>query len=192
MMRRRLKSPGSLILIGLAVALAVGAGWFLAKRSIEGRALSTPAPLPQPEAGGRRVISHLYFGDLQGRFLTSEQRSVHRPDSAAAYARQLVDMLVEGPRQGGSRTLPETARVRALFVSSDGVAYVDFVDNAFERHPGGVGSELISLYSVVNTLVLNIEEIRSVKLLIGGQEAVTLAGHVDLAPVYKAAMLWIR
>jgi hypothetical protein len=101
-------------------------------------------------------------------------------------------MLIEGPKRGGSRTLPETARVRALFVSGDGVAYVDFVDNAFEQHPGGVGSELITLYSVVNTLVLNIEDIRCVKLLIGGQEAVTLAGHVDLAPVYKAAMLWVR
>lgn len=191
-MRRRSKSPGSLILIVVAMALAVGAGWFLAKRSLEGRALPLPAPLQQPEAGGRRVMSHLYFGDLQGRFLTSEQRSIHRPDSAAAYARQLINMLIEGPKQGGSRTLPETARVRALFISGDGVAYVDFVDNAFENHPGGVGSELITLYSVVNTLVLNIEEIRSVKLLVGGQEAVTLAGHVDLAPVYKAAMLWIR
>jgi hypothetical protein len=167
-------------------------GWFLARRSLEGQALPTSAPSLQTEAGGRRVISHLYFGDLQGRFLTSEQRSVHRPDSAAAYARQLINMLIEGPKQGGSRTLPETARVRALFVSGDGIAYVDFVDNAFEQHPGGVGSELISLYSVVNTLVLNIEEIRFVKLLIGGQEAGTLAGHVDLGPVYKAAMLWIR
>lgn len=192
-MRRRTKSPGSLILIVVAMALAVGVGWFLAKRSLEGRVLPSSAPLPQqPEAGGRRVISHLYFGDLQGRFLTSEQRSVHRPDSAAAYARQLINMLIEGPKQGGSRTLPETARVRALFVSGDGVAYVDFADDAFEQHPGGVGSELITLYSVVNTLVLNIEEIRCVKLLIGGQEAVTLAGHVDLAPVYKAAMLWVR
>jgi hypothetical protein len=192
MMRRRSKSPVSLILIGVAMTLAVGAGWFLAKRSLEGRALSSSAALPQPDAKGRRVISHLYFGDLQGRFLTSEQRSVHRPDSAAAYARQLIHMLIEGPKPGGSRTLPETARVRSLFVSGDGVAYVDFVDSAFEQHPGGVGSELITLYSVVNTLVLNIEEIRCVKLLIGGQEAVTLAGHVDLAPVYKAAMLWVR
>jgi hypothetical protein len=192
MMRRRSQSPGSLILIGVALALAVGAGWLLAKRSPEERALPTMVPLLRPEEGGRRVISHLYFGDLQGRFLTSEQRSVNRPDSAAVYARQLINMLIEGPKQGGSRTLPETARVRALFVSGNGVAYVDFVDNAFEQHPGGVGSELITIYSVVNTLVLNIEEIRSVKLLIGGQEAVTLAGHVDLAPAYKAAMLWIR
>ncbi len=192
MMRRRSQSPGSLIFIGVALALAVGAGWFLAKRSHEGRTLTTAGPLSQPEAGGRRVISHLYFGDLQGRFLTSEQQSVNRPDSAAAYARQLINRLIEGPTQGGGRTLPETARVRALFVSGDGVAYVDFADNAFDQHPGGVGSELITLYSVVNTLVLNIEEVRSVKLLIGGQEAATLAGHVDLAPVYKAAMLWVR
>ncbi len=192
-MRRRSKGPGSLIVIGVALALAVGAGWFLTKRSHEqGRALTSAVPLLQPEAERRRVISHLYFGDLAGRFLTSEQRAVDRSGSAADYARQLINLLVEGPKEGGSRTLPETARVRALFVSGDGVAYVDFADNAFDRHPGGVGSELITIYSVVNTLVLNLEEVRSVKLLIGGQEATTLAGHVDLAPVYKAAMLWVR
>ena len=192
-MRRRSKGPGSLIAIGVALALAVGAGWFLARRSHEqGPALTSAVPLLQSEAERRRVISHLYFGDLQGRFLTSEQRAVDRSDSAADYARQLINLLVEGPKEGGSRTLPETARVRALFVSGDGVAYVDFADNAFDQHPGGVGSELITIYSVVNTLVLNIEDVRSVKLLIGGREAATLAGHVDLAPVYKAAMLWVR
>jgi hypothetical protein len=191
-MRRRPKRLGFLILIGVALTLALAAGWFLAKRSLDEEAALSSAPLPRSGLGGRRAISHLYFGDVQGRFLTSEQRSVQRPDDPAAHARQLIQMLIEGPRQPGSRTLPETARVRALFVAGDGVAYVDFSDNAFEQHPGGVGSELITLYSVVNTLVLNIEEIRSVKLLIGGRQAVTLAGHVDLTPVYKAAMLWIR
>jgi spore germination protein GerM len=191
-MRRRLKSPGSLILIGLAMALALGTGWFLAMRSLQGRALPPATLLPTPAVTGQRVVAHLYFGNPRDRSLSSEQRPVDRPDDAAGYARQLIDLLIEGPQQGGGRTLPETARLRALFVAGDGVAYVDFSDDAFEQHPGGVGSELITLYSVVNTLVLNIEEIRCVKLLIGGRQAVTLAGHVDLAPVHKAAMLWIR
>ena len=190
-MRRRSKNPVTLVLVGVALVLAVGAGWFLAKRSTNGPAGTAAAPV-YTETDGRRVIAHLYFGDLQGRYLTSEQRVLDRPDAAAAYARLLIDRLIEGPKQGGSRTLPETARVRALFVGGDGVAYVDFSKDAFTQHPGGIGSELMTLYSVVNTLVLNIEEIRSVKLLIGGQESTTLAGHVDLAPAYKAAMLWVR
>ena len=190
-MRRRSQSPRSLLLIGAALIVAVGIGWFLAKRSPEELPMP-PAGSLQSETGGQRVLSHLYFGDLQGRFLTSEQRVINRPASASAYARLLVDMLIEGPKQGGSRTLPEAARVRALYVTSDGNAYIDFFPDAFEQHPGGVEAELISIYSLVNTLVLNIEEIRFVKILVGGQEAATLVGHVDLGSLYKADMLWIR
>ncbi len=129
-MRRRSISPVTLVLIGVALMLAVGAGWFLAKRSSNGPA-GPAAPPVYTDADGRRVIAHLYFGDLQGRYLTSEQRVLNRPDAAAAYARLLIDKLIEGPNQGGSRTLPETARVRALFVGGDGVAYVDFNEDAF-------------------------------------------------------------
>ena len=51
---------------------------------------------------------------------------------------------------------------------------------------------MLTIYSIVNTLVLNMEEIRWVKLLIGGQEAATLAGHVDLSHLFNADMLWVR
>jgi hypothetical protein len=190
-MKRRSQSPRSLFLIGAALIVAVGIGWFLAKRSLEELPLPPVGPL-QSETGGQRVLAHLYFGDSQRRFLTSEQRAINRPASASAYARLLVDILIAGPKQGASRTLPETARVRALYVTSDGIAYIDFFEDAFEQHPGGVEAELISIYSLINTLVLNIEEIRFVKILVGGKEAATLVGHVDLSPLYKADMLWIR
>lgn len=179
------------MVIVAAMILAVGMGWFLAKRHSE-RPSGIPGIPFHPEIDGHRVVAHLYFGDGPGRYLRSEQRTVVRPEAAAAYARVLVDLLIKGPLEGGSRTLPDTARVRAVYVGGDGVAYVDFFKDAFERHPGGVGSELMTLFSVVNTLVLNIEEIRSVKLLIGGREAATLAGHVDISPAYRAAMLWVR
>jgi hypothetical protein len=190
-MRRRSQKPGSLIVIAAALILAVGAGWFLAKRHSQRPPGVAGMPF-RPETDGRRVVAHLYFGDVLGRYLTSEQRTVMRPEAAAAYARLLVDLLIKGPLEGGSRTLPDTARVRAVYVGGDGVAYVDFFKDAFEQHPGGVGSELMTIFSVVNTLVLNIEEIRSVKLLVGGREAATLAGHVDISPAYRAAMLWVR
>jgi hypothetical protein len=50
----------------------------------------------------------------------------------------------------------------------------------------------MTIYSIVDTLVLNLEQVRQVKFLIGGQEAATLAGHVDLSRPFKADMLWIR
>ena len=40
--------------------------------------------------------------------------------------------------------------------------------------------ELLTVYSVVNTLLVNLPTMTEVQILIDGQEADSLAGHVDL------------
>jgi hypothetical protein len=79
-----------------------------------------------------------------------------------------------------------------LFITPAEVAYLDFAAGSFSNHPGGAGAELLSIYSIVNTLVLNVDGIRSVKFLIGGRESVTLAGHSDLRFPFEVDMMWIR
>lgn len=179
------------LLFGSAVSSAGALGWFFAKQS------STPLPSGGPAVSYRAPVLEkrevaLYFGDGVGRFLSAEQRVLDQPADAAAAARQLVEALIAGPVQAGTRTLPGDAGLRALFVTPEGVAYVDFNADAFDHHPGGIETELLSIYSIVNTLVLNLDGIRQVKILMGGQEAVTLAGHVDLSRPFQADMLWVR
>jgi hypothetical protein len=48
------------------------------------------------------------------------------------------------------------------------------------------------VYSIVNSLILNVTDIEAVKILIEGQESITLAGHIDLQQPLKANMLLIR
>ena len=180
-----------LILFGCALLVAAGAGWFMAKQSAESPGIETRDAALQPGVPGKKLV-HLYFGGLQGRFLRAEQRVMDLPEDPVRQGRLLVEALFSGPKTGGSRTFPKDTRLRSFFIAADGTAYVDIEKEALGRHPGGVETELLSIYSVVNTLVLNQETIRSVKLLIGGQEAATLAGHVDLRHAFKADMLWIR
>lgn len=190
-MGRQVRFSTYLMLLGAAMIVAAGVGWYLSKRSSSWPQTSAVGPGPAATASARQA-AHLYFGDLQGRYLMAEQRVLDRPGDDIAFGRQLVDALIQGSEQAARRTLPSNAKVRALYMAGDGVAYVDFDSAAFADHPGGVGAELLSIYSIVNTLVLNVEAIRSVKLLIGGQEAATLAGHVDLRHPFAADMLWVR
>lgn len=183
-------------LFGIVFLIAVSLGWLAAKRSAE---IPPPAAEEIPVAvdAKSKVAAHIYFGDRQGRFLTAEQRVFDAPSDDLAFGRQLVQALIEGPRKQGSRTLPETAQLRAVYLFSDragenGTAVVDFDAQAFTTHPGGVNAELLSIYSIVNTLVFNVDGVRSVKILIGGREAATLAGHVDLSHPFAADMLWVR
>lgn len=180
-----------LVLFCSAILIAIGFGWFLANRSsdeiepeLNGSGYDSPA------FKNREI--HLYFGDPLGRYLTAEQRIIEQPEDAVALGRRVLAALLEGPKKGTSPTLPQGVDLRAFFIAGDGIAYVDFESGAFNNHPKGVETELLSIYSIVNTLVLNVDEIRSVKILIGGQEAATLAGHVDLSHPFKADMLWVR
>jgi hypothetical protein len=82
--------------------------------------------------------------------------------------------------------------LNALYITPDNVCYVDLSEAVRSQHPGGSNSELLTIYSVVNSLILNIPQIKQVKILIGGNESSTLAGHIDLQDPLRAHLLIIR
>ena len=125
-------------------------------------------------------------------FLRQNSGSSINATDDVAYCRILIEELIRGSEKGKGRTLPENAAVRACYITDSGTAYIDFEETAFEHHPGGIGAELLSLYSIVNTLILNSDVVSSVQLLIGGRESTTLAGHVDISRPFTANMLLVR
>jgi hypothetical protein len=93
-------------------------------------------------------------------------------------ARQIVEQLIAGPGNNNLFSgLPSGTGLNQLFISEDGVAYVDFNSALSDNHPGGILSEQATVYSIVNSLVYNLDGINRVKILVGGAEKETLAGH---------------
>jgi hypothetical protein len=91
--------------------------------------------------------------------------------------RQIVDQLIRGGDTQFFGNLPEGTRLVEVFVSEQGTAYLDFNSAISDNHPGGVLPEMATIYSIVNSLTYNLEEVERVKILIGGVEKETLAGH---------------
>lgn len=183
------------ILVGILILLAGVPILFMIaghrRESIGQASMATPFS-PSPVADTMRRVVHLYFSEPDHSGLTAETRELPDPGNPSELGKNIVQALIDGPEGKGERTLPASAVVRNVFVADDGTAYVDFDGKAAADHPGGVETELISIYSVVNSLVLNLEEISAVKLLIEGRESETLAGHVDLRFPFKADILLIK
>lgn len=139
-----------------------------------------------------KLVVHLYFSDKNNSFLTAEERTLFHSDNPVDFAKIIIDALIDGPMKGLMRTIPPGTTIRALYVTRDGTAYVDISNTIKDSYPGGIKTELFTIYSIVNSLILNIPEIDAVKILVGGREAVTLAGHIDLSFPFKANMLLIR
>jgi germination protein M len=95
---------------------------------------------------------------------------------------------MEGPRGSLSRVLPLGAGLRALYLGEDGIACVD-LDAGFVRGlSGGSEDALIAIWSLADTLAVNFAEVRSVKILIEGEEVRDLGGHLDLSRPLVADM----
>ncbi len=76
--------------------------------------------------------------------------------------------------------MPQGTTLRGLYVSDRFEVFVDLDATVRTKHPGGSMQELLTVYSVVNTLLVNLPTMTEVQILIDGQEADSLAGHVDL------------
>jgi len=177
-----------LIGVVLAALIAVLCWSGPAEAQDQGPADAKDQPGEQPD----RSTAHLYFADKKKPVLIAEERVLARSETPEDYASHIIRALINGPRKGLMRTLPAETGLRALYILKDGTAYVDLSEEVSTHHPGGVQMERLSIYSVVNSLILNVSEIHAVKILIGGRESLTLAGHLDLRFPFKAEMLLIR
>lgn len=151
----------------------------------------TAVPM-SPTDSDDKTILHLYFSDRDNSFLIAEERSTSHQDNPVRMGSLIIDELLEGPGKHLIRTIPQQTTLRAFYLMADGMVVVDLSREIKEHHPGGAKSELMTIYSIVNSLILNIPEIKAVKLLIEGREAATLAGHIDLRSPFKANMLYVR
>lgn len=133
----------------------------------------------------RREVS-LFFQEADSEYLGAERRKIFLTSSVADQAKQIVVELINGPQEAGLLpTLPPQTRLRGLYLDRNGTAYVDLSSEVSDLHPGGTGEEIATIYSLVNSLIDNLPEIKKVHLLINGEERDTLKNHLDLRRDYR-------
>lgn len=117
---------------------------------------------------------------------TLEASPVQLPLSADPVERskQLLNALIVKAPAPERRTLAADATLLAFYIQPDGTAIADFSDELSSGTPSGILSEQLAIDSITQTLGANATGIRQLKILIHGQEADTLAGHLDLTGVF--------
>jgi len=122
----------------------------------------------------------LYFSEPRGEYLVYEERKIVASPEIPKEAKSILRELIRGPDDSSlSATLPSEAEIRAAYIE-DNCLYVDFSSALREKHSGGTTAELLTVYSIVNTLLDNFPSQSYVQILIQGMPAETLAGHIDI------------
>jgi spore germination protein GerM len=145
--------------------------------------VNEPVAAPKsPEAeAGRKISVRLYFEAADQAGLIPEERVVPLAGNLARQLRTVAEELVRGSSTGLRPTLPSETKVREVFVSARGVAYLDFSPEVGKGVAGGSKSELLAVYSIVNSVVANFPAVKKVQILVDDKAVPTLAGHVDVS-----------
>ena len=194
--RRTRRSRGARIWVrGLALLVLLAASLLVAwrlggfgDRPSTGPGLSGLASSPSASADAT-----LYFGDPRWTRLVAETRRVQAQDDPVQRIRVLVEALAEGPRGDiAAPVLPKTARLRGVYLGREGLAILDFEPDLESFYPGGASGELLTVFGLIHTICENVPSVRSVQILIGGQERETLAGHVKISEPLSPDPTWSR
>ena len=139
------------------------------------------AAQPQEAAPLERASVTLYFPSANGDQLAAETREIVDTKRPADRGAQILAALLEGPKtEGALPALPKDTTLRQLWVRDDGNAYADFSEEFMGGATGGSADEILTVYSVVNSLTENIPDIRRVGILVSGRERGTF-GHLDIS-----------
>ncbi len=170
-----------LIAIAILAVLALFVGIVSWQPDDPEEATSEPAEgessTPEEEAGDV-LTAELYFPGAGG-WLRAERREVPAVEDLPDQISVVVGHLLAGPSASNLLApLPEGVTVRKIYMS-ERQAFVDF--ESAEPAPPASGSlqEMLTVYSLVNTVLLNFEQLDRVVLLWNGQQLRTFAGHVD-------------
>ncbi|MFW5971942.1 MAG: GerMN domain-containing protein [Bacillota bacterium] len=128
----------------------------------------------QPEDMGNSV--KLYFSTKDAMYLKAERHEI----TSDLKFEETLNELIKGPDSASlNPTIPEGVKVLGLEVDK-GTAFINFNRALVENHWGGSTGEIMTVYSIVNTMT-QFPEISSVKILIEGEQEETLVGHIDIS-----------
>jgi spore germination protein GerM len=122
----------------------------------------------------------LFFSDEEGGYLIGEKRQILKKGDVEREARETVAELARGPKGKLIPTLPSQTKLLAFDLDEKGLAKVSFNAALSKDHPGGSSAEVMTVYSIVNSLTLNFPQIKRVQILIEGKEVETIRGHLSL------------
>ena len=190
MTRKHWLQAGGIVIV---FAVAVWGSSQLLERMVSPVPPQTTAPAPAaPAANVPHIIATLYYGTWDGQALAGVKREVPLGDGPRAQGRQILQSELEAAPAPYLSLIPAGTMLRAFYITDRGDAFVDLSPEVSTMHPGGSTNELLTVYAIVNAVTANLSSVQRVQILIGGKQADTLAGHVDLRRPFERDSSLVR
>ena len=189
----RKRSSGSIPWRNLSIVLFIilcGVGYIFIRYDV--LKLPKDKPPPPPVSQKSELTVTLYYADPNSEKLASEQRTIPRKNELRQTIATTIEECIKGPKGNLVNTIPTNTVLKEIRIDSTGVVWVNFSSHLSQSHPGGSSAEILTVYAIVNTILLNFHEVKKVRILIEGKSVDTLAGHIDCSEPFIADRSFIQ
>lgn len=146
-------------------------------------------PLVTPQ---QNLILKLYYADPYSEKLAAEPRPVQVKKNTQQTMKAAIQEFIKGPKGDLVNTIPSGTVLKDIRIDPEGTVWVNFSSHLSRSHPGGSSAEIMTVYSIVNTILLNFDEVSKVMILIEGRRVDTLAGHIDCSEPFVVDRSFIK
>ena len=183
---RGLPGSGNLLVVVVILVIIGTSGlifwWKMTARTPAVQAPGRETTLSSVVSSGDEPISLTVYLPMNGA-LASRVLPVRREPDAQSQAREIISVLLAGEERGKGPVL-ENVKLRELYLDPAGIAFVDLSVVPKEGIRSSAWEELLGIYSLVNSILQNVEEVKRVRFLVDGRTAFALSGHLDLTRTF--------
>jgi hypothetical protein len=190
--RRLLVAVTAITGLALAWLLFIALPRWYARTTTTRAAVAAAPAASAPPPQGKKIKARLFFVSDDGMRLAGVEREVAYGEGPAEQAREIVQAQIAPVSEPLASAIPRGTTLRALYLTDRGEAYVDLSREFATAHPGGTVNELLTVYTIVNALTVNLPAVTAVQVLVDGKEVDTLAGHVDLRRPLAKSPDWVQ
>ena len=107
-------------------------------------------------------------------------------------ARLIVMKLIQGKDSASLRSpIPPGTKLNSVFLMGK-IVVVNLSKEYIANLKGGIDAEVLAVYSIVNSLLYNIESADAVQIMVDKQNMLTAGGHIDISSPLIANMAITR
>ena len=172
------RTAGVFLVVILLIALGIVVFWWTQKDKPAAPGKITTLEAPRLE--GDEALADFYFPGYGGRLFV-EQRALPASDTLEERLSSLLEAFLLGPEaENLYPAFPPEVTLGHAMVTDEGVAHIDLsVSGQNANLPWGSRQEMLAVYGLVDTVLLNLPEIQGVILLRNGEQRSTFGGHLD-------------
>jgi hypothetical protein len=124
----------------------------------------------------------LFYPKTYGEILVAEPRRIIAGEGTAGLMKSTLVELGKGPADEALMSpFKQELEIRGVYSSFDGTVFVDLDAGVSEAIGKGMSEEITAIKAIAGTFFYNFPQVSRIKLLVDGEPARSLSGHVDLS-----------